>query len=85
MNVKVWVCMYVGSGALHGPVRHKACRRTHSPAEPRVARQLLWFPVGRGLTRVHQGNAAGQHSPEPASLCPDCNQVPRTADDPGTD
>ena len=76
---------HLGAGALHRPVRHKACRRTHSPVEPRVAGELLWLSVGRGLAGVYQSHAAGQHSPEPASLRPDSDQVPRAADHAGTD
>ena len=44
-----------------------------------VAGDVLWVAVGGGFTRVHQGNAAGQHPPEPAGLRPDCHQVSRTA------
>ena len=72
-------CLMSGAGALHRPVRHKARGGTHSPVEPRVAGQLLWFSVGGGLAGVHQGHATGQHPPEPPSLRPDCHQVPRTA------
>jgi len=85
LNTQVRVCVYLGAGALHGPVRHKACGRAHSPVEPRVAGELLRLSVGRRLAGMHQGDAAGQHTPEPPSLCPDCHQVPRTADDPGSD
>jgi len=46
-----------------------------------VAGELLWIAVGGGLARMHQGDAAGEHSPEPAGVCPDRHQVPRTADD----
>ena len=72
-------CLMSGAGALHRPVRHKARGGTHSPVEPWVAGQLLWFSVGGGLAGVHQGHATGQHPPEPPSLRPDCHQVPRTA------
>ena len=74
--VCVCVCIHVGTGALHRPVRHKACRRPHAPLEPRVAGELLWLSVGGRLTGVYQGNVTGQHPAEPSSLCPDCHQVP---------
>jgi len=83
--VCVCVCIHVGTGALHRPVRHKACRRPHAPLEPRVAGELLWLSVGGRLTGVYQGNVTGQHPAEPSSLCPDCHQVPWTAHHSGAD
>ena len=74
-------CVYVGAGALHGPVRHKACRGPHSPVEPGVVSELLRLTVGGRLPGVHQGDAVGEHTSESTSLCTDCYQVPRTADD----
>lgn len=69
-----------GFRALHRPVWHQACRRSHSSPQSRMARQLLWVAVSRGLARVPQGDAPVEHSPEPPGLHPDRDQVSRTAD-----
>ena len=44
-----------------------------------VVGDVLWVAVSRGLPRVSQGNAPGQHPSEPAGMRPDRDQVPRTA------
>lgn len=62
----VWFLLM--SGFFCRLVRHQKGRGAHAPAERRMAGDLFWHPLGRGFTRVHQGHAHGQYSPESASF-----------------